>query len=146
MLSLVVGVGNAWCGDDGAGAEVARRLRATSGVDVAELAGDASALLELWAGRERVAVVDAACSGAAAGTLMSFRADAGPLPAALLRSSSTHAFGVADAIELARALGRLPAHLEVHAIEGEDFAPGRPPSPAVKRAAARLATRLVSQS
>ena len=56
--------------------------------------------------------------------------------------SSTHAFGVADAVELARALGRLPGRLDVYAIEGASFAAGDRLSPAVERAVAELAAEL----
>ena len=38
--------------------------------------------------------------------------------------SSTHAFGVGDAVELARALGRLPRRVVVYGVEGADFAAG----------------------
>ena len=72
-----------------------------------------------------------------------FDAAAGPLPARSLRSSSHH-FGVADAIELARALGRLPPALRVYAIEGEDFGAGRALSPAVAQAVDAVAAELAA--
>ena len=56
--------------------------------------------------------------------------------------SSTHAFGVADAIELARALGSLPARLRVCAIEGADFSLGVPMTAAVEAAVEALAAEL----
>src|SRR6476619_6147364 len=58
---ILIGVGNAWRGDDGAGLAVARRVRelAPAGVDVREVEGDATTLLEAWVGAEHVAVVDA---------------------------------------------------------------------------------------
>jgi hydrogenase maturation protease len=140
---IVIGVGNAWRGDDGAGLAVARRLRELhlKDVEVREVEGDASALMEAWAGADRVVVVDAAQSGAPPGTVRRFDARAEPLPAQLLRSS-THAFGVPDAIELARALGRLPHALDVYAIEGESFVAGDRLSPAVERAVQELAATL----
>jgi hydrogenase maturation protease len=143
LLTLVVGVGNAWRGDDAAGLEVARRLRERpAALELRELDGAATALLELWEGHAHVAVVDAAVSGAAPGTLHAFRADRRPLPVTL--RSSTHAFGVADAIELARALGRLPARLDVYALEGEAFGLGAPLTPAVARGVDGLAARLAA--
>jgi hydrogenase maturation protease len=39
--------------------------------------------------------------------------------------SSTHAFGLPEAIELGRALERLPSQLLVYAIEGRDFSAGQ---------------------
>jgi hydrogenase maturation protease len=86
-------------------------------------------------------VVDAAASGAPPGTIRRFDARAGRLPARLMRSS-THALGVPEAIELARALGRLPARVEVYAIEGARFTAGAELSPAVEQAVGELAESL----
>jgi hydrogenase maturation protease len=142
---ILIGVGNAWRGDDGAGLAVARRVRELSpaGVEVREVEGDATALVEAWSGAEGVVVVDAAESGAPPGTVRRFDARTRPLPARSLRSS-THAFGVADAVELARALDRLPARLDVYAIEGASFTAGKRLSPAVERAVDELAASLAS--
>ena len=60
--------------------------------------------------------------------------------------SSTHAFGVADAVELARALDRLPERLDVYAIEGASFAAGAPLSPAVAAAIDELADLLAAEA
>jgi hydrogenase maturation protease len=132
---MVIGVGNPWRGDDRAGLEVARRV---GGI---EHEGDCTRLVDAWAGEADVVVVDAAAPGRAPGAVHRFDAVAGPLPAATLRSS-THAFGVADAVELGRALGRLPRVLRVYAIEGREFALGAPMSPEVERAVAELARQL----
>jgi hydrogenase maturation protease len=140
---ILIGVGNRWRGDDGAGLAVARRVRelAPAGVEVREVEGDATALVEAWSGADHVVVVDAAASGAPPGTVRRFDACSAPLPVRSLRSS-THAFGVGDAVELARALGRLPERLEVVAIEGAGFTAGERLSPAVERAVAALASEL----
>ena len=123
---LLIGVGNAWRGDDAAGLVLARRLGGLAHE------GDGLALVDAWAGARHVVVVDAAASGAPPGTVHRFDASA-PLPARALRSS-THALGLAEAVELARALGRLPERLEVYAIEGADFAVGAGLTPAVAAA------------
>jgi hydrogenase maturation protease len=140
---MVIGVGNAWRGDDGAGLAVARRVRelAPAAIEVREIEGDATALVEAWTGAGRVVVVDAAQSGAPPGTVRRFDVTSEPLPARSLRSS-THAFGVSDAVELARSLGRLPARLEVYAVEGSSFTAGERLSPAVARAVDRVAAEL----
>ncbi len=142
---MVIGVGNGWRGDDGAGLAVARRVRelAPAGVEVREVEGDATALVDAWSGAARVVVVDAAESGAPPGTVQRFDARSQPLPVRSLRSS-THAFGVSDAVELARALRRLPDRLDVYAIEGASFTAGERLSPAVERAVDELATALAS--
>jgi hydrogenase maturation protease len=123
----VIGLGNAARGDDAAGLIAARRL---NGV---EHEGDPLALLDVWDGAESVVVIDAVRSGAVPGTIHRFDA-AEPLPAALRSSTSTHAVGLAEAVELARALGRLPARLTVYGIEGERFEAGTGLTPAVSAA------------
>ena len=55
---------------------------------------------------------------------------------------STHAFGVAEALELARALNRLPPCLLIYGIEGKNFAMGTGLSPEVRTAAFEI-TKLV---
>jgi hydrogenase maturation protease len=60
--------------------------------------------------------------------------------------SSTHAFGVAEAVELARELGRLPGRLEVYAIEGADFSAGAELSAEVASAVRTLTRRLRTPS
>ena len=39
-------------------------------------------------------------------------------------ASSTHAFGVGEAVELARVLGKLPDRVVVYGVEGGEFAAG----------------------
>ena len=123
----MIGVGNAARGDDAAGLIAARRL----GGIVHE--ADPLALLDIWDDAESVVVIDAVRSGAAPGTIHRFDATE-PLPAALRSSTSTHAVGLAETIELARALRRLPDRLVVYGIEGERFEAGTVLTPAVSAA------------
>lgn len=140
MTALVLGIGNEWRGDDAAGLEVARRLSG-AGVRAVGCGGDPSGLLDAWAGERDVILVDAVRSGAAPGTLHRLDAAARPLPARLFRGS-THHMGLADAVELARTLGRLPERLELVGIEGAVFASGHPLSPAVGRAVEAVTAEL----
>jgi hydrogenase maturation protease len=59
--------------------------------------------------------------------------------------SSTHAFGVGEAIELARALGTLPGQVLVYGIEGSDFDAREGLSPAVDAAVERLADAVLEE-
>lgn len=120
----MIGIGNELRGDDAAGLQVARRLRAGEpGVAVREHAGEAVDLLEMWRGADAVVLVDAVRSGAPPGTVHRIDASAEPIPAALSRTSS-HAISAAEAIELGRALGRLPATVVVYGIEGCQYLAG----------------------
>ncbi|HUK45704.1 MAG TPA: hydrogenase maturation protease [Gaiellaceae bacterium] len=125
MITLV-GVGNAYRGDDGVGLAVAEHLRgrAPVGVRIVSCEQEASRVIDAIEGADAAVLVDAAFSDVTPGTLHRFDATDEPVPARAFRSS-THAFGVGEAIELARALGRLPAVVVVYGIEGEDFAAGR---------------------
>ena len=122
---VLVGVGNSYRGDDGAGLAVAEvvRGRAPAGVEVVTCEQEASRVIDAIEGRDAAVLVDASSSGAAPGTIHRFDASTEPVPARAFRSS-THAFGVGEAVELARALGKLPATVVVYGLEGETFAAG----------------------
>ena len=128
---LVVGLGNTWRSDDGAGPAVARALGDDPRVLVHE--GEPIGLLDAWEGAADVMVVDAVSSGAPAGTVHRLDAAVAPLPATVARGS-THAFGLAETIELSRTLGRLPERLTVYGIEGGRFDAGDKLSPPVRAA------------
>jgi len=141
-LTAVIGVGNDRRGDDAAGLEVVRRLRAhaSDGVRIVECADDPLGIIDAWEGADDAIVIDAVRSGAPPGTLHVLEGAQLKGQSLKLRGSmSTHAFGVVDAIELARALGRLPERVRIYGIEGESFVMGSGLSPAVARAVERLA-------
>ncbi len=125
MSRLVIGVGNPLRGDDGVGACVAQRVRASAlaGVEVREATGEGAALMELWRDCTEVVLIDAVSGAGEPGRIHRFVANEQPIPAGFFRYS-THAFSVAEAIELARVLGTLPPRLVVYGITGETFAPG----------------------
>jgi len=145
-MILVIGIGNPARGDDAAGLAVARRIReaaAPGDVTVTELAGDQLALLDAWTGAREVYVIDAVCSGGTPGTVYRFDA-AEPLTAHFWHRG-THTFSLADVIELARALGRLPARLTGFGIEGATFEPGVPLSPEVEAAVEAVTVLLLGE-
>jgi hydrogenase maturation protease len=130
---LVLGIGNRFRSDDGVGPLVARRL-AARGVACQELSGEGALLMDAWRAAGHAVLVDAALSGAAPGTIHRFDAMTTTVPAGLFHYSS-HQFSVAEAIEMARILGRLPAQMTVYGIEGRNFAYGEILSPEVAAAA-----------
>ena len=125
----------------------ARRLRETLSGDIRVLVmeGDCASLLDDWQGADAVIIVDAMASGSGPGTIRRYDAHERPLPAGLSRSS-THSFGVAEAVELARALGRLPARVVVFGIEGRDFTPGEGLSPDVDAAVDEVVRRVTKEA
>jgi hydrogenase maturation protease len=144
-VTLVIGVGNEWRSDDAAGLVVARRLREPCpAARVIEREGEPLDLIDEWSGADDAIVVDAVRSGAEPGTIHRLDAAEQRLPAELFRGS-THAFSVAEAVELGRALGRLPSRLLVLGIEGEDFTAGAGLSPAVERAVDGLVGELLGR-
>lgn len=135
-------IGNPQRGDDGAGRAVAQALRASlDGVEIIEEKGEATSVLARLDGADAAFIVDACVSGAAPGEIRRFDIGAGPLPVTAFRAS-THGFGLAEALELARALGALPPRCVVYAIEGENFTIGGSLSPAVAAAVEKVAARL----
>lgn len=130
---LVIGVGNEYRSDDAVGLVVARRLRQLSlgNVTVIEASGESTDLMESWKGADTVIIVDAASSGAKPGTIHHINARSQRIPTGLLRYS-THAFSVGEAVELARAMNRLPPRIVVYGIEGERFDEGTALSRAVQ--------------
>jgi hydrogenase maturation protease len=132
--TLVLGIGNELRGDDAVGLVVARRTQQhlKLGVTVREAEPDGMLLLDAWGGADLVIIVDAMSTGMSPGTIRSFDC-ALPIPA-YSQATSTHAFGVPQAIELGRALGRLPDRLVVIGIEGERFEHGTGLSAAVETA------------
>ena len=128
---LVIGFGNRWRGDDAVGPLAAERL-AAAGYEAVEIEADGTLLLESWTGRTWVFVVDAMVSGAPPGSIRRFD-DPDALPKGAFRSS-THLISLAEAIDLARALGRLPHRLTVFGIEGGGYAYGASLSAAVDAA------------
>ena len=123
--TLVIGLGNAYRGDDGVGLVVTRRLRelALPNVTVREESGEGAALIEAWKNSDTVILVDAVQSGAAPGTVHRLDASRAPVPLRFFHYS-THAFSVAEAVELARALNQLPPRVILYGIEGRDFSAG----------------------
>jgi len=127
LQTLVLGIGNAWRGDDAVGLMAAHALRARQlpGVTVIEASVVDPMLIDAWQCVDRLVVVDAVVSGAAPGTVHRFDLSRETLPAAL-RFCSTHAFDLAALFDLARVLGRLPAQVWVFGVEASDFTHGHP--------------------
>lgn len=127
--ALVIGIGQPWRGDDAAGLTALEGLAtACPQADVVAHGGEGLGLIGLWDGRGLVVVIDAAADGRPPGSLGRY-ADA--LPPEVAARSSSHAFGLQQAVGVAAALGRMPGRLVVHTVSGGCWTLGAPLSPAV---------------
>jgi hydrogenase maturation protease len=140
---LVIGCGNLDRGDDGAGVMVAERLRKL-GFDARILTGEALNLIEAWSGADDVVVVDAVESDTLLGKVWVWDGRTEKIQRGL--PISTHGFGVAEAIKLARILGCLPKRLRVFGIEGRRFDVGSEISPEVVSATEEVAKRIAGEN
>lgn len=124
-LALIIGVGNEYRRDDGVGPEVARRIDKLNLPQIRVLlhSGEGASLLQHFHEADLVVIIDAAQSESLPGTVHFFDAVNSPIPSDFF-NYSTHAFSVAEAVELARALNKLPTRLLVYGIEGTDFSAG----------------------
>ncbi len=144
---VVIGVGNRYRRDDGAGPAVLDALAATTTARAVliELDGEPARLVEAWTGADLAIVVDALRSDhAAVGTVRRVEVgeDVGVLGNSSGAAGGSHALGVGTAAALGRALGRMPARLVVFAVEGANFGHGEQLSRPVLRAVAAVAARI----
>ncbi|MFZ5875627.1 MAG: hydrogenase maturation protease [Nitrospirota bacterium] len=145
MDVAVFGVGNRFRRDDAVGLVVAERLTAGHRrPDLMVRQGLVWELGEAWLDADVAVVVDAMASSDAPGTIRRYDLADGPLPRHALRCS-THGFGVADAIELARSRGRLPRRLIVYGVVGSCFDHGCGMSAPVERAVDVVVDRILGE-
>ena len=129
---LVIGIGNDFRCDDRIGLEVARLLRERNilSVEVMEESGEGTALMERWKDAKYVFLIDTVSSDVPPGTIHRIDVHSQSMPKTFFHSS-THQFGVAEAVELSRSLNQLPLHLIIYGIEGKIFSMGTKVTPAV---------------
>lgn len=149
--TAVIGIGNEFRRDDGAGwatisllcaREALRPLPA--GTELARCDGDPGRLISLWEGKALTLVVDACFPPSAQpGRTHRWWASPGELPhPAAAGRQSTHGLGLAEALCLADRLGRGPGRLIVYAVEGADRSLGTGLTPEVAAALPSLALRI----
>lgn len=143
--AVIVGVGNSFRRDDGAGPETVALLRgrAFPGVTVLTLDGEPTALVEAWTGAALAIVVDTVvCDPSHPGRIHRVAT------AAALRSGmsvGTHGLGVVEAVRLAAALDRLPHRLALLGVEAADVSVGAGLSPQVTAAIPALLRAVLSE-
>lgn len=133
MKVLILGLGNPYRSDDGVGVAVARGFRSPcSDVDIKHLNGEATAIINAWEDYSHVIICDAACAeGQAQTPFVAFQ----PLEEeGVLQKethTSSHGFGLSEAIKLGKAVGQIPDEIFAIGIYGQNFAVGDSLSPQV---------------
>jgi len=144
----IIGLGNPFMGDDAVGVLVARQLHAYSSAHVSILEGGLAGLnlLQDMEETDTLILIDAVHSHAKAGTIVRFT-----LPQDLEKigklawgtsASSTHSFGLAEALTLAHTLEVLPAHVVLFGIEWGHLQKGQSLSPPVSKAMTSVINRI----
>lgn len=146
---LIIGIGNPDRGDDGVGIFAIERLRLLNlwGIQLLQHSGEGTSLIDLWQTNRAaiIYIIDAMYSGLPAGSVQYFEVHNHPLPSCFSQQTSTHAFGLAEAVELARSLGCLPQRLLIYGIEGLCFDFGAPLSLVVESASHKVVELLLSE-
>ena len=142
---MVIGLGNEFRRDDGAGPAVVASLRGRvpPGVELVLTDGEPTRLIEAWTGAALAVVVDAVrADQPQPGRMHRFVLDR-PLTGTT-RTASSHGFGLDDAVRLALTLDRMPGRLVVHAVEAADLSQGQGLTPLVAAAVGDLARAVLS--
>ncbi len=136
----IIGLGNTFIGDDAVGVLVARQLHTYAPAHVRILEGGLTGLnlLHEMEDIDTLILIDAVHSHSTSGTIFRFT-----IPQDLEKieklawgtsASSTHAFGLAEALTLAHTLEILPTHVVLFGIELGHIQKGQALSPPVSRA------------
>jgi len=134
---MVIGLGQRFRSDDGVGPFVLDEIRPhlSGHAELRVCASDAADLLDMWDNQPVVYLIDALSStSGTVGEIIRIDGLTSKIPVELGVSSS-HALGLAEAIELGRTLKRLPQRLFIFGIVGAKFDLGNQLSPLVERAA-----------
>ena len=139
-----IGVGNEYRQDDGVGIFIVRHpaLLHHPGSRVAESQREGAHLMDLWKGTGIVFVFDAVYSRSKAGAIYRLDAMKERVPGDFFRLS-THSLGIAEAVELSRALNQLPAELILFGIEGKNFGQGKGLSLQCEQSALKVVRRVL---
>jgi len=119
---LILGIGNKFRSDDGAGVVAAEKVKqlGMDKFDVKILDGEGSEIMEAWKDYDDVIIIDAVQKNGSAGKIHEINANDMVLKSDFFNYSS-HAFGLAEAINVAKVMDKLPKFLIVYGIEGDHF-------------------------
>ena len=142
----IIGIGNAMRGDDSAGLAVidALQQKTPPHVLIAKSRADVGELLSYFETNRIVYLIDACIADQSADTWK--RLDALQEKINFERpQTSTHGFSVAQAIDLAKILGKLPSKLIIYAIFASRYSIGDVRSAEVEKAIALVAQSILEE-
>ena len=142
----VIGVGNPYRRDDGAGPAVIEALRRRSlpNVELSECDGEPTRLLDLWTGAELAIVVDAVRLEPSRPGNIHRRSLRHP-SFGRAGSTASHAVDLGDAVALAAALDLLPTRMSLYLVEAGDTSAGVGLTPPVDAAVAELVSEIAGE-
>lgn len=123
--TIVVGIGHPFRGDDALGPKVITLLKPLlpSQVDSKTILGDIADLLDIFENYSQIFLVDAIVTQQRPiGTRYRFEGDSLKQFSDRCRSS-THAFDISQALEIASSLQLIPKKLVIYGIESQNFSP-----------------------
>lgn len=145
---LFIGIGNGFRQDDGAGIYILRQLELllnrVANCFFAQSSGEGTGLMDLWQGYDKVILFDAIMKQGRPGRTYYFLAKDNTFPSDFFHYSS-HAFSLAEAVELARTLDKLPRRLMVYGVEGKKFGYGEELSREVMGGCNKIVKQVASQ-
>jgi hydrogenase maturation protease len=141
--AVVIGIGNRFRRDDGSALKVLEKLtgRIPDSADLVESDGEPTRLIDSWDGAELAVIVETVRRGDAPGTVAGIEWDVQQSPPTPHREHGSHSLGILEAIELGRAVERMPRRLRLVGIEPLELGWGEGLSDPVARSidgAARL--------
>ena len=148
-------LGNADRGDDALGMVIAKQLKNyfadplppldAKSIVICKTLGEPTALWDLWEGYKHVIVIDAFQSTEyPSGTLLYYNPEQ-LITAGSCTPFSTHGMGLLEAVKLGKELSRLPDHLDILGIVGNNFSHFAPLSLQVEKAMPRLFTEVLKR-
>jgi hydrogenase maturation protease len=143
---LILGIGSPYRSDDAIGLWTAETLAGMElpGVLVRKEERDGFRMMDAWHDADDVIILDAVSSGQSAGTITRFDPNEIEIHKGAFRCS-THGFGLAEAVSLARQLGHLPHRMTIYGIEGRSFDFGTELSEAVRDGGKIVAVRIAEE-
>lgn len=143
---IVIGVGNPFRGDDGVGWAIIDALegKVSKNVDLRKIRGELGDFLEYFENYPAVYLIDACVGDSPVGSWQ--RIDALRDPLGLERTqTSTHGFGISQAVSMAKALNQLPSKLIIYGINGDRYNLSNELSPPVEKAIEEVIPELLKE-